>query len=62
MTTIALFSPPQQLWDNRFTGPFPTELGQLDQMTVGFRFSSNSFTGPLPTELGRLDQMTTQMV
>jgi Leucine-rich repeat (LRR) protein len=46
-----------RLFNNQLTGPVPSELGLLTQLTDLY-LSSNSLTGPVPSEMGLLKQLT----
>ena len=46
------------LFQNRFTGSVPTELGGLTKMSEAFILTRNNFVpSSVPTELGRLVEM-----
>ena len=54
-----LSPPPQDFQSNSFTGPCPTELGRLNQMTQGFRFFSNKLCSDVPTQVQALSSGVT---
>ena len=45
--------------NNLLTGPLPTELGQLVQMTSLFRFYSNQLCDDVPTQVQALSSQVT---
>ena len=52
--------PLQYFYSNSFTGPLPTELGQLTVMTSGFLFGSNQLCGDdVPTQVQALSGRVT---
>ena len=52
-------SPSQEFQSNGFTGPLPTELGWLNQMTEIFRFHSNKLCSDVPTQVQALSSGVT---
>ena len=39
---------------NAFTGPVPSELGELNMLKV-LKLDENTLTGPIPTEIGNIE-------
>ena len=39
---------------NAFTGPVPSELGELNVLKV-IKLDENTLTGPIPTQIGNIE-------
>eukprot|EP00615_Pteridomonas_danica_P008946 CAMPEP_0114348226 /NCGR_PEP_ID=MMETSP0101-20121206/14537_1 /TAXON_ID=38822 ORGANISM="Pteridomonas danica, Strain PT" /NCGR_SAMPLE_ID=MMETSP0101 /ASSEMBLY_ACC=CAM_ASM_000211 /LENGTH=202 /DNA_ID=CAMNT_0001486021 /DNA_START=927 /DNA_END=1535 /DNA_ORIENTATION=- len=47
-----------QMNNNDFSGPLPSEMGQLSLMSSFLHFNGNSFHGEIPSQFGQLTSLT----